>query len=736
MAVHRHHARRGSHYRHPVVVVSDPYAGPTSCGLRPDTDIAWRWLTWWFKECTQGLLEIGYMVPATGQLTKFSRWELESEAVLYAVQKINEVPGQNLYIRAATISPDANKAGATDKNVLQAPGVWADLDTPEQVERARNVTSMIRANGWVTTGRVPHARFQLYFRSAEPLTNPDTIRQFNRRLQSLYGGDPAVVNPSRLMRMPGSIAWPYKAGRVPELTSFDEAGDDRPKVYPISTLASQLPQIEDTPIFVEGPSFGIPGTVSHLIAEIRSGRHWHNNMIRLVAHWVAGGRTTAEILLAAESLTIAPYTASQTIAEVRKAIDGARTKWGHPDTDPLIEPEPDTNDTYAAISFDPSKLSGMAPYDWVYGNVMVSKYFCALGAPPGTGKSALIVVMALSIVTGRALLGGDPPLPGNAWIINLEDPAESVWKMVWAACQYYEIDLNYLKDKLFINSGRDKGLVVAKLVNGAVLRMPVVPNLTAECQRHNIRALFVDPVVDTHNLPENDNITMNEYCAIWNQLADQANLAVLLSMHFRKGGQGGDPDAFRGATAIIGKARSAVTLAVMSEQEAEKLKIPQDQRRFHLRMDNAKRNLSPPPTKADWLRLESIEILIGDNIQTLREWTPPSPWEGLTGAQTVTALEQIDRGLPSGEFYTKARRGKASHRWVGNAILANAIKDSMTADQAGIIVNQWLQSDVLVDGVYLSPERREPIACVRVDMGKLAEIRANVIMPAEPPWGQ
>lgn len=395
---------------------------------------------------------------------------------------------------------------------------------------------------------------------------------------------------------------------------------------------------------------------------------------------------------------------------------------------------PGDADTYAATPFTADLLGHLHPYDWAYQKIMVARFFTALGATPGTGKSALIVAIALSIATGRALLGGEAPRQGNVWIINLEDPAEAVYKMIWAACQFYRIDPNNLQGKLFVNSGRDKALIVARLVNGAVLRMPVVENLTAECARLNIRALFIDPVVDTHNLPENDNVTMNEYCAIWNHLADHANIAVLLSMHFRKGGQTGDPDAFRGASAIIGKARSAVTLGVMSESEAEKLKIPSDKRRYHLRMDNAKRNLSPPPANAEWLRLESIELPVGDNIQALTAWTPPSPWEGLSAEQSVNVLEIISGGTKEGEFYTKDRRGRMSDRWAGNVVLQCGDATILTTDKAKIIINQWLKNGVLVETTYHSPSRREVMPCVQVDPDKFNEIRSLVTVIETAEW--
>lgn len=399
---------------------------------------------------------------------------------------------------------------------------------------------------------------------------------------------------------------------------------------------------------------------------------------------------------------------------------------------PTTEQQPPEQPGYSAEAFTAASLSLLEPYDWVYQKIMVARYFCALGAPPGTGKSALIVAIAISIATGKALLGGQAPEQGNVWIINLEDPREAVLKMVWACCEFYGIEPVTLEGRLFINSGRDHPLVVAAMVDGAALRLPIVEALTKECQARKIRGLFIDPVVDTHSLPENDNITMNDYCAIWNQLAEAADLAVLLSMHFKKGGQAGDPDAFRGASAIIGKARSAITLGVMATEDAAKLNVPLDRRAYHLRLDNAKRNLSPPPSSADWLRLESVDLTTGDSIQAIRLWSPPSPWENLPMARAIEALTLIDAGS-DGEFYTASRRGRSNERWAGHVITRCANGTGISDEQAAIILAQWLQSGMVMSGVYHSPSQRREMPCIRVDQVKLAEMRLQSPLP-ETPW--
>ena len=74
-------------------------------------------------------------------------------------------------------------------------------------------------------------------------------------------------------------------------------------------------------------------------------------MIRLVAHWVGQGRSSMEILGHAADWTLAGYTVQQTRAEVVVAIEGARTRWGVPDTDQTVAKEPST--PFGEALFDP-----------------------------------------------------------------------------------------------------------------------------------------------------------------------------------------------------------------------------------------------------------------------------------------------------------------------------------------------------------------------------------------------
>ena len=327
------------------------YAGP-DCELRPDPAVMRAFREWWFKSATRGVIEIGWMNAATGGLTEFAQFELNDIASLVALAtQVNMVAGQSVYIRAATVRAHAFPPWTTDADFVQAPGIWSDIDKADDLARAKTVESIVRPNGQVITGTIPTPRVQSWFRTTETIASADLVRELNVRLHRLYGGDSTVVNPSRLMRLPGTIAWPWKeAGeRVPEVVQFilPDPGAGRPSSYPISTLTSQLPKEEAKGAGggAEPFDFGIRGaglsTVAGLIAAIKSGRQWHNAMIRLVAHWVGQGRASVEILGHCADWTLPGWTVEQTRTEVAKAIEGARAKWGVADHTPEIGASPD-----------------------------------------------------------------------------------------------------------------------------------------------------------------------------------------------------------------------------------------------------------------------------------------------------------------------------------------------------------------------------------------------------------
>jgi hypothetical protein len=57
-----------------------------------------------------------------------------------------------------------------------------------------------------------------------------------------------------------------------------------------------------------------------------NGENWHDNVLRLVASWVATGQTDYEILTKAEHYTLSGYTVDQTKDDIQRMVDSARHK--------------------------------------------------------------------------------------------------------------------------------------------------------------------------------------------------------------------------------------------------------------------------------------------------------------------------------------------------------------------------------------------------------------------------
>ena len=381
-----------------------------------------------------------------------------------------------------------------------------------------------------------------------------------------------------------------------------------------------------------------------------------------------------------------------------------------------------------ATPFKADLLAGLAPRQWIYGHYLIERFLSVLGAPGGTGKSAYGLGVALSIALNRPLLDEPVHKPGPVWIYNLEDPQDETLRRVWAACIQHQIDPAELEGKLYLDSGRDRPLVVAeRSQDGEILCLPIVDALVEELKARKIRMLVVDPFVKSHRLEENRNEQVDFAASLWNRVADEAKCAILLMHHFRKGGEAGSADAFRGASALIDASRAAVTLGVMSEKEAGTFGVDVDERRFYIRADNAKLNLAPPPLDAVWLKLNSIQLPNGDNVQAVTRWKAPSPWQGVPMAMVIAMIDKIVTDRGDGTFWSPVVNAK--ERWAGQVIIEDAGK---TPEQAKSMLKAWEASGLFKIEEYHDPEARKKRNKYVVDTDKLLEMKSQVRAEATP----
>ncbi len=699
------------------------YTGPTETDLRPNPDQILRQLDFWFGDQTKGEIDVG-TYDGTDKLNVFQRFGLhELETLAEYACDMNRRPGRSMYFRPALVEENA-PVFVKDKHFLRAPGIWCDLDKEGQAERASIVASTTRPNMVIVTGRHPYVRAQMFWRADEAITDPDTLRRLNSRASDLFGGDSLVINPTSLMRLAGTIAWPRKQGRVLELTDLKLFSDDRPKQYPVAAIERAFPPTEraETRARHDADPFhsfgGLVFSRSKLIAAIRRGENWHKNVLSLVARYVNSGLADEEILTLSEALTLPGYTVDQTRREVEIMIRGAREKWGieEPSDEEQTVPDPEGTPPLEATPLGILTPTAIQPRQWILGNRLIRKFVTLTVAPGGSGKSLLTMEEMIAIATGIPITGAEVRVPGPAWIYNNEDPLDELHRRIAAICLHHEIDLTGpVASRLFLNSGRDRRLVVAKDLNNAIIQTPDAEELEAAIRKNGIVAMTIDPFVRVHQVDENDNAAIDAVADIFARIADKTGCAFNLVHHTRKAPAGssegleGIADNSRGAGSLVAAARIAHTVLPMSTKDAERLGIPAEDRRWYVRMDDAKGNMSPPAEGAEWFKWESVPLgngslgIAGDEVGVLGPWEAPELSAPIPVPLATAMLTAINERWIQGN--PLAKKGDRS---ITRFLSTNF---ELREFQAKKLVSDWLNNGMLVSEIY---DRKTKTAGLRV----------------------
>ena len=353
------------------------------------------------------------------------------------------------------------------------------------------------------------------------------------------------------------------------------------------------------------------------------------------------------------------------------------------------------------------------PRKWLYGSHLIRKFVSTTIAPGGVGKTALGLAEALAMVTGRDLLrNGHRGEPLRVWVYNLEDPLEELERRVAAICLHFGIGPGDIGGRLFLDSGRNQELIVARsLKDSVVVVQPVVEALvTAMCER-TIDVLIVDPFVSCHTVKENDNGAIDKVAKTFAGIADRTDAAVELIHHARKtNGAEVTVEDGRGAVALLAASRSGRVLNVMTKDEGKTADV--GNHRSYFRADDGKPNLAPPADKASWFRFVSIALGNGDNVGVVEPWQYPDAFDGVTVSSLRAAQEAVSNG--------RWRENSQATDWVGIPI-ANALGlDPTNEAHKGKIkklLKTWTANGmfVVVEGL---DEKSRPRPFVKV--GKLA----------------
>lgn len=606
----------------------------TSTDLKPNEKHMMTHVQRVFGDCMQdGLLELSWTGPREeDREIRFSEMFdiTELDELVAKAFSINSFYGQNVYIGAATRHPMTTKGlRSKDSDALYLPALYVDLDDKGVAEAAVEKLKALKPTLIVTTGVHPHLRQQLWWKLDQPITDFLKSTPQIRAITAALGGDSSISNPSRVMRLSGSIAYPKKEGRIPELTSLEVASeyqfafDDFANVFPVAAE----PQPYKAPEQSTSSTLNLPDAagvrVLDCLRDLHSPGGWHRNVLRLTAHWVRNGLSDTEILLFSSGLTLQPYTAQQTYRDLQTMIRGAREKWAIPD--PVTVVPEDLEHLPLAATFLHELAVAMIPKrQWILGTCLLKQYLSVLIAAPGVGKSTLCIAQAIAIITGKEITGQTVHRTGKVWIYNNEDETDELKRRLAAALQHHNIDFSEIKGQLALNSGADRPLLIAKLMpDGSIIRTPDVEACIEHIKKNNISVFIADPFVETHELEENSNQQIKAVSQMFRDIARRADCAVLLVHHTSKPQKGssegyaGDMNTARGASSLSGVARIMNTFHGMSKKDAEYYGIPENERHLYVRLDDAKANLSLVSPDAKWFKRVSVTIANGEDVGTL-----------------------------------------------------------------------------------------------------------------------
>ena len=425
--------------------------------------------------------------------------------------------------------------------------------------------------------------------------------------------------------------------------------------------------------------------VEDLERRIRSGTDFHYTTLELTKRWALAGMEQDAALAALMALydearptggaALGRWQKARKDAE--RALDGAMRRFKPrderavldalvgllgADDDPELPIEEDEPAQDPVAGHIPRPLDQYEPRRWLLGNVLIRQYVTVLAGSGGGGKTSLAIGWALSLASGRPVMGERVGKPRRVLIWS-EDPPEELAKRVDAAMQIHGLTRADIEDRLIVVSIDELKITIARFsqelrevipVNIDVLKKIIIAN--------RLDVVMLDPIAELHELEENDNVQMAKLMGMVRSVARETKAAILLLHHASKAsvdaGKSRAATATRGAGAIVNSARVSMVLNEMTAKDAEDLGIPENERPLYGELTRPKANMGPRSFGGDYLKVEVVSFGNGDadndedTVAVATQWKPSPASQAERMGDLVVAV-QVLQDLPPQERRTK-----------------------------------------------------------------------------------
>ena len=177
----------------------------------------------WIEDGLSALLELRCLKVGGGSKSIYVD-PTDDDLLDDAITKVCDLnqAGWNGYVCVNPMD-NTNVGPANDEAIVGAYFVFADADDGEASKQL--LASNVKPDFYVQTGSTPTQRLHAYWR-VDYILDLDNWKVMQKHLVANFSSDPAICNPSRIMRLAGTVAYPSKTkhtrGYIPELTLLKE----------------------------------------------------------------------------------------------------------------------------------------------------------------------------------------------------------------------------------------------------------------------------------------------------------------------------------------------------------------------------------------------------------------------------------------------------------------------------------------------------------------------------------
>jgi hypothetical protein len=242
------------------------------------------------------------------------------------------------------------------------------------------------------------------------------------------------------------------------------------------------------------------------------------------------------------------------------------------------------------------------PFDFVLPGLQAGEVGM-LPAPGGTGKTFLMLQLAMSIATGTAFAGAwDAPKKGRVVFVTAEDTLHILQHRLF----YMRPDISWQPDLIQNMEVISLAGQIPRLLEVGRNRNPVRGEWFDDILElaKDARLLIVDPLSRFHSCDENDASHMTTLVQTFEAIASMTGCAILFTHHSNKNAQqhgaGGSQASARGSSALTDGVRWQMNMWKMSSEDAKANNVMEEHRWKYVALTMAKANNIPMDT-VTWL---------------------------------------------------------------------------------------------------------------------------------------